>query len=138
VLYVFRMQSKRETFAAALIGRRVPLFCSAGGRALLSHMDENDALRRIERVERPAFTPNTKTDPGKIMGEVRKARRQGYAMQVGEWRPAELVIAAAILDPSRAPLGAVHVAASLSEWTPEEFEERMAPLVTNAASAISD
>ena len=138
VLYVFRMQSKRETFAAALIGRRVPLFCSAGGRAILSHLDEKDALRRIERTERPAFTPNTKTDPAKIMAEVRKARRQGYAMQVGEWRPAELVIAAAILDPSRAPLGAVHVAASLSEWTAEDFEQRMAPLVTNAAGAISD
>jgi IclR family transcriptional regulator, pca regulon regulatory protein len=44
----------------------------------------------------------------------------------------------AILDPSRAPLGAVHVAASLSEWTAEDFEQRMAPLVTNAAGAISD
>ncbi|MCC7276505.1 MAG: IclR family transcriptional regulator [Alphaproteobacteria bacterium] len=138
VLYVFRLQSKRETFAAALVGRRVPLYCSAGGRAILSRLDDDEARRIVERVMRPAFTPATKTEPAKIMAEIRKARRQGYALQVGEWRPAELVVAAAIVDRAGAPLGAVHVAGSLGEWEPEEFERRMAPLVTNAVGAISE
>ncbi|MGE0725981.1 MAG: IclR family transcriptional regulator [Alphaproteobacteria bacterium] len=138
VLYVFRMQSKRETFAAALVGRRVPLFCSAGGRAILARMDEAEAQRRIESVARPAYTPLTKTDPAKIMAEVRKARRQGYAIQVGEWRPAEMVAAAALVDRTGAPIGAVHVAASVSEWDPAEFERRMAPLVTAAAGSINE
>ncbi|MGE0719608.1 MAG: IclR family transcriptional regulator [Alphaproteobacteria bacterium] len=137
VLYVFRMQSKRETFAAALVGRRTPLFCSAGGRAILSCLDEEEARARVERADRPAFTPATRTEPAKIMTEVRKARRQGYAMQVGEWRPAELVLAAAIVDRTGAPVGAVHVAGSLAEWQPDEFEARMAPLVTNAVRSIA-
>ena len=138
VLYVFRMQSKRETFSAALVGRRVPLFCSAGGRAILARMDEAEAQRRVEAVERLSYTPMTKTDPAKIMAEVRKARRQGYAVQVSEWRPAEMVVAAAIVDRSGAPIGAVHIAASVSEWDPTEFERRMAPLVTAAAGSISE
>jgi DNA-binding IclR family transcriptional regulator len=137
-LYVYRLQSKRETFTAALVGRRVPLFCSAGGRAMLSHLPEADARRVVERSERRAFTRNTKTDPAKIMSEVRKAGRQGYGFQNGEWRPAEIVVASAIVDRSGAPLGAVHIAASLSEWDPAEFEQRMAPLVTDAARTIAE
>lgn len=137
-LYVFRMQSKRETFAAALIGRRVPLFCSAGGRAMLACMTDEEARGLVERSERPAFTADTRTDPVRIMAEVRRARRQGYGFQVGEWRPAELVVAAAIVDRGGAPVGAVHIAASVGEWKPEEFERRMAPLVKGAAQSISE
>ncbi|BBK32334.1 IclR family transcriptional regulator [Stella humosa] len=137
-LYVFRLQSKRETFSAALVGRRVPLFCSAGGRAMLACMTDEVARSIVERSERPAFTASTRTEPARIMAEVRKARRQGYGFQVGEWRPAELVVAAAIVDRTGAPIGAVHIAASLGEWEPEDFERRMAPLVTGAAQAIAE
>src|SRR5690606_42074891 len=38
LVYASRLQSKRETFFATLVGHSVPTFCTAGGRAILSHL----------------------------------------------------------------------------------------------------
>ncbi|CFP57874.1 transcriptional regulator [Bordetella pertussis] len=35
------------------------------------------------------------------------------------------------------PVGAIHIAGSLSEWTPEAFTARFAPLAVEAATAIN-
>jgi DNA-binding IclR family transcriptional regulator len=40
IVYAVRLQSKRETFSATLIGRRLPVFCSSGGRAMLAAMND--------------------------------------------------------------------------------------------------
>ena len=37
----------------------------------------------------------------------------------------------------RRPIGAVHIAGSLSEWSVEDFRRRFAPLAIEAARAVS-
>src|ERR1700748_426743 len=37
-IYVIRQQTKREYFDGSLIGRRIPVFCTAGGRAILAQV----------------------------------------------------------------------------------------------------
>ena len=136
LVYALRMQAKRESFAAALVGRRMPLFCSAGGRAVLARLEERRARALVLAAPRSAFTPRTLTDPDAIMEEVARARQRGYAMQVGEWRPSEMVIAAALVGADGEPVGAVHIAASVRDWPPERFEAEMAPLLATAVADI--
>lgn len=136
LLYVVRLQSKRETFFATLIGRRVPMFCTAGGRAVLSLLPEDEAEAIVRNSDRVVLTKNTITDPQTIMGKVREARVAGYALQVEECLPGEVVVAAAVTDESGRPVGAVHIAALLGELTVAEFERRMAPLVTSTGRAL--
>lgn len=137
VLYVVRMQAKRENYSAALIGRRIPMFCSAGGRAMLSALPEADARQVIERANRVKHTQFTQTDVEDIMAEIRKAREQGYALQAGEWRSGEIAAAVPIVDKRGEPVAAVHVAVSVGEWTREEVEGRIVPLLMEAGSAIN-
>ncbi|MBX9463888.1 MAG: IclR family transcriptional regulator [Aquamicrobium sp.] len=136
VVYVFRLQSKRETMQAALIGRRVPMFCSAGGRAILSRMPREEASSVIQATNRRRITPMTLIDPDAIMHEVDTARERGFAVQNQEWRLDEIVAAAAILDTDGRPVAAVHIAASTTEWDVAEFSERMGPLVAAAAQDV--
>ncbi len=136
MLFVFRLQSKRESLHAALIGRRVPAYCSAGGRAVLSRLPEEAARAILERIEIRQVTPHTLTEPDRIMAELAKARRMGYALQSEEWRLGEVVVGAAIVDRTDAPIGAVHIAGSTAEWDPAEFGERMGPLVAAAAQDV--
>ena len=131
------MQSKRETFFATLVGHAVPTFCSSGGRAVLAALPEAEARDIVERSDRVALTPKTETDPDAIMARVAEARRLGYAIVVEEILVGEVAIGAAIRSPDGRPRGAVHVAGSLSEWTPEAFSARVAPLAAEAASAIN-
>ena len=137
VVYAIRMQAKREIFRPALVGRRVPMFCTAAGRATLACLPEEEALRIVESSDRRAFTPRTRTDITEIMEEVRKARAQGFAWQCEEWLPAEMVAAAAITDAAGRPIGAVNVAASTAEWAPLEFERRVVSPLVAAAREIS-
>ncbi len=137
LLYVIRMQAKREHYSTALVGRRLPLFCASGGRAMLAHMPEQEALDVVMRSNRRQYTPMTITDVDTIMEEVGKARRQGYAVQVGEWRLGEMAAGAAVTNKNGEPIAAVHVAVSTDSWSLDEMKSRVVPLLVNAAAAIS-
>ncbi|MBX9463895.1 MAG: IclR family transcriptional regulator [Aquamicrobium sp.] len=137
LLYVMRLQHKRETYSAGLIGRRLPLYFSAGGRAMLSKLSDEEAHAIVTRSDRLKRTPKTQTDVEAIMQAVRRARDRGYAIQAEEGKLDEVAAAAAITDSDGTPVAAVHVAASLNEWSISRFEERVASLIVSAAQEIS-
>jgi DNA-binding IclR family transcriptional regulator len=137
IVYVVRLQSKRETFSATLVGRRIPSFCSSGGRAMLAALPEEEVMRILEASDRSPLTPRTITEIPKIVRKIGEARCQGYATAIEESLLGEIVLAAAVLDIDQRPVAAIHVAASLSEWTEESFRQRVSPLVMEAARALS-
>jgi len=136
IIYALRLQSKRETFFATLIGRRIPTFSSAGGRACLAHLDEAAARAIVEGSDRKPQTSKTIVDPETIMERVAQARLDGYACALEESLIGEIVIAAAVTDKGR-PIAAVHIAGSLGEWSEAEFRRKFAPLAIEAARALS-
>jgi DNA-binding IclR family transcriptional regulator len=83
------------------------------------------------------ITPKTVVDPDLIRQAVREARERSYALAAEQALIGEIAVAASILDRSGRPLGAIHVAGSLSEWVPVEFGRKFAPLVVEAARALS-
>ncbi|WP_157014686.1 IclR family transcriptional regulator [Mesorhizobium xinjiangense] len=136
MLYVVRMQSKRDTFYAHLIGRRVPTFCTSGGRAVLSHLDHEKVLDILHRSNRRKITPRTTVEIEKILARIEEVRETGYSLAIEEILIGEIAVAAAVLDGAGRPVGAIHVAASLAEWKPDEFVARAGPLVTAAAAGL--
>ncbi|WEX09790.1 IclR family transcriptional regulator [Chelativorans sp. AA-79] len=136
MIYVVRMQSKRDTFYAHLIGRRVPTFCTSGGRAVLSHLGHETVLDILHRSDRRKFTPRTTVEIDKILARIEEVRDTGYSLAIEEILVGEIAVAAAVLDGAGQPVGAIHIAASLAEWQPEEFVSRAGPLVTAAAAGL--
>ncbi|MBZ8134454.1 IclR family transcriptional regulator [Afifella sp. IM 167] len=135
IVYAVRLQSKRENFPATLIGRRIPTFCSSGGRAMMAHLEDEEVEDIIARSERKPLTPKTITEPGKIRAKIAEARRDGYALAREESLLGEIVLATAITEEGR-PVAAIHIAGSLGEWTVEEFTGRFGPLAIEAARAL--
>lgn len=136
LIYALRMQSKRETFYATLVGHSVPTYCTAGGRAVLSALPEVEARAVVMRTALRAYTAKTETDPDAIIALVGQSRRDGYAVVVDEFLQGEVAVGVAVTRRDGVPLGAIHVAGSLSEWTPDDFVAQAAPLATEAARAI--
>ncbi len=64
-------------------------------------------------------------------------RRYCYAYASEEALICEGVLAVAVVGKDGRPLGAVHIAGSLSEWAIEDFRRKFAPLAIEAARAIS-
>jgi IclR family transcriptional regulator, pca regulon regulatory protein len=137
VVYAARMQSKRETFYATLVGHSVPTFCSSGGWAIMARLTPHEARGIIDASDRTLFTPRTLTDPDQIMDEISQTRDRGYSIAVEQILLGEIAIGVAVTDAQGRPVGAIHIAGSLSEWTPEDFSTRVAPLALEAGRAIS-
>ncbi|MHB2266019.1 IclR family transcriptional regulator [Aliihoeflea sp. PC F10.4] len=137
LVYAMRLQSKRETFFATLVGHSVPTFCTSGGRAIMAHLTNAEVDDIIARSDRRPFTDKTITSAKEVREMVREARQFGYALTVEEVLVGEVALGVAVLGPGGRPLGAIHVAGSLSEWTPDAFRTRFAPLAIEAANAIN-
>ncbi|MFD2252698.1 DNA-binding IclR family transcriptional regulator [Pseudochelatococcus lubricantis] len=137
LVYALRLQSKRESYFATLIGNSVPLYCTAGGRALLSQLSDDEVDDILARSNRQPFTPRTLTDLKEIRAKVVMARENGYAIAAEEVLQGEVVLGVAVKDNDSRPIGAIHIGGSLSEWDKDSFVSNFAPLAMTAAGKIN-
>lgn len=137
MMYLIRLQSKRDSVYAHLNGRRVPTFCTSGGIAVLARLPRGQVEDIVARSTLTRITPRTITAVERIMASVEEAREAGYAIALEQVMIGELACGVAITDERGNPVAAIHVAGSLAEWSPEDFARRVAPLVVDAARAIS-
>lgn len=138
VVYALRMPSKHEIFSATIVGHAVPTYCTAGGIAILACLPDTKIAEIVERSDLTPFTPYTIRDLNGVMQEVRATRERGHSVLCGQLLSHEVAIGAPILDSSSVPIGAIHVAGSLQEWTAESFSDSFGPLIQNAAKTISE
>ncbi|RKK03503.1 IclR family transcriptional regulator [Pseudoroseomonas wenyumeiae] len=136
IIYALRLQGRSEPFVATLIGRRLPTYCSTGGRAIMSLLQDEEVASILHRSELKPLTRYTLTDPVAIMEKVQEARRDAYAFTEQEWVMGEMAIGVAIIDANARPVAAIHVAGSLAHWDAQSFREKIAPLAIEAARAI--
>ena len=137
IVYALRRQTKRQTFFATLTGRRVPSFASSGGRAVMAHLPEEVVDDILERSDIRPITPKTITSRDEIREAIRLSRELGYAICIEQMLLGEIVLASPIFDEKAVPIGALHISGSLSEWEPEVFQKKHAPLAIAAARTIS-
>ncbi len=137
LLYAVRLQTKRQTFYTTLVAHSVPTFCTSGGWAILSKLPDAHVRDIIDRSDRRPFTPHTVTGAGEILEKVQNARRLGYSLAIGQVLAGEIAAGFAVLNTRGEPVGAIHIAGSLAEWTPEDYVTRVVPLGQEAARAIS-
>jgi DNA-binding IclR family transcriptional regulator len=138
VVYAIRLHGKREyPQYSTLIGRRMPTFCSAGGRATLARLPDEEVRAILAQSDLRPLTPQTLTDPEAIMAKIEEGRRLGYGFVNGESSPGELIVAAPVIDFSGRPVAAVHIAGSITKWQPEDFERTFAPQAMEAAHFLS-
>ncbi|KFI29347.1 IclR family transcriptional regulator [Haematobacter massiliensis] len=136
LIYALRMPSKHEIFTATLTGNTVPVYCTAGGIAILAHLGDDEIADIVSRSDLMPFTSATVTTLAEVMTAVTAARARGHARMVGQLLRHEIALGAAVLDAARRPIGAVHVAGTLEEWTEEAFSSEFGGLLETAVTTI--
>jgi IclR family pca regulon transcriptional regulator len=138
LIYAVRTQSGDDSyFVSALIGRRIPSFCSAGGRATLSRLPVEEVKEILARSNLVRWTRDTAIEPEKILVKIAEARDRGFGTSVGEIMVGEVSVGSAIVDSSGRPIAAVHIAGSLRKWEAGKFEERFGPEAARVAQLLS-
>ncbi len=138
MVYLARFVSAHFVPVHMPIGSRIPMYCTASGRAYLSALPEAEARALIEQSARIAHTPHTLTSVEDVMAELRQARLRGYAMNAEELFLGDMTIASPVMGGKGRPLGAIHVVAPTARWTREDTEQRLGPPLLQCARAISN
>jgi IclR family transcriptional regulator, pca regulon regulatory protein len=136
IVYVARLPSRHAVSVDLHVGSRLPAFCTAAGRAILSRMRESEALAIIGSAPRTAMTARTVTDPQSLLKLLSRARSEGYAVNDQEAFLGDLSVSAAILDRAGKPVGAINIAVPTPRWSRADLERELAPRVVETAREI--
>jgi DNA-binding IclR family transcriptional regulator len=94
VIYLHKIDSTHPVRAYTSVGGRAPAHCVATGKALLAFQPESYLDRYEGALQR--FTPKTVIDLESLRAELREVRRQGFALNRGEWRDSVCGVAAPV------------------------------------------
>ncbi|HSJ98493.1 MAG TPA: IclR family transcriptional regulator [Myxococcota bacterium] len=135
VFYLHKIDSPQPVRAYSEVSGRAPAHCVATGKALLAFQDEA-LLRRFGR-SLDAYTPRTLASLAALREELGQVRRQGYAVNRGEWRESVGGLAAPVFDGARRAVAAVGISGPVERLRPARMKA-LAPAVVRAARAISE
>lgn len=136
VLYLEKVEGPHALRMPSRVGRRIPTSCTSLGKAMLSCLDEQDARRILRAQQTRAYTPNTITNCDKLLLELNKIRKRGYAIDDEEIELGLRCVGAPIRDHSGEMAGAISVAGPSARLSPEIIPE-LGITVMKVASAIS-
>jgi IclR family KDG regulon transcriptional repressor len=133
VLYVLKIESRYTIRMYSRVGKRVPLYCSAMGKALLANLPagEREALLGSSRPVK--FTPNTITDATMLERELDGIKSAGYATDREEHEQGIVCLAAPILG-----MGGAVVAALSCSWPAFRFDPARSGDYSQAIRAAAD
>ncbi|MDE2914491.1 MAG: SMP-30/gluconolactonase/LRE family protein [Paracoccaceae bacterium] len=88
-------------------GRRVPLHCTAAGKALVAALDPTVARGLLDRLDLRPMTPKTLTEQEPLHADLTLTRARGYAVSSEEHMPGVNSVACAITGQDGSPVGAL-------------------------------
>jgi len=130
------LESPRSIRKGAMLGDRDYWHASSLGKAVLAHLNRDEARMLLERHERRPFTPHTKTSVERLLDELDEVRAQGFAVDDLENETDLRCVGAAILDRQGAPQFAISIAGPATRVTREATVE-MGAALRNVAAAVS-
>jgi len=114
MMVLFKEEGIRPLRIISTIGSRVPVNWAAAGRLLVSDMDDEALTRLLVATIRQSPTGRAVLDVQKLITQIRKFRRQGYATELNETNEHAGCVAAPVID------GSGRCVAALSIVAPEQ------------------
>lgn len=137
MVYIARFPSHKRFFIHMPVGRRLPMYCTATGRAYLSGLPPAEAQKILRRSTLKAYTPHTLTDPAAILELVAAAREAGYAWADQEYYRGDITIAAPVFGDDGMPVAAVNLSAPASRWSLADLRAKLSSVLMETARACS-
>ncbi|WP_040836064.1 IclR family transcriptional regulator [Nocardia brevicatena] len=136
VVYISKIGGHRQARAPSRIGGRMPLYCTAIGKALLAHSGP-DAIDRILAEPLTRRAPRTVVGPGLLRAHLTQVLEQGVAYEYEESAVGIACVAAPILSAEDEPLAAVSVTGPLIRFHPEKHASSVQAAAAGIASILA-
>jgi len=136
VVYIDKVESSKTIRMNSQIGKRVPVHCSAVGKAMLAYYPQIKVDKIIKEQGLAKYTENTITDPTEFKEHLKQVKEQGYAIDDVEHELGIRCVAAPIFDYSGEVVSSVSVSGPTIHVTKERVGE-LAKVVKDTAMKIS-
>ena len=137
MVFIARFPSHKRFFIHMPVGRRLPMYCTAAGRAYLSTLPREEVREVLRRSTLRALTPQTLTQIPQILEIIDSARELGYSWASEECYRGDLTVGAPIIGANGRAVAAINISGPTSRWTSPELRARVAPLLIETARAAS-
>ena len=131
-LVIERLSIHHRPRQQAQIAGRIPLHCSAVGKALLAH-SRPELVSEVLRSGLPRRTPYTITAANIFLKSLERARAEGVAWEIEEMNVGHVAAGAVITAGDRSPIAALSATVPLHAVA----NERLASLVLSGARRIT-
>jgi DNA-binding IclR family transcriptional regulator len=137
VVYLDRVETAAPLRFYLHPGSRVPAHCSASGKIFLAQMSPVQRRRLLAHAPLSTYTPKTITDLDKLELELKRVRRDGFAIDDEEFLPG--LVCVAVLVPAASGRSNLCVAAQapIMRLTPDKALQLL-PALQRAAQALSE
>ncbi|SHE75496.1 transcriptional regulator, IclR family [Caldanaerobius fijiensis DSM 17918] len=136
MVYIDKVECPNPIRMYSQIGRRIPVHCTAVGKATLAFLPKDEVIRILEMKGMPRKTQNTITDLQQLLNHLEEVRRLGYAVDDIEHEEGIRCVAAPIFDGTGQVVAAISVAGPDFRITIERIPE-LADKVREVAQKIS-
>lgn len=136
ILFVARDATRRIYSSRLGVGDRLPAHCSASGKLLLAALPKQEFERRVEGAEFAKHGPASITKPTQLNRALAKVRTDDFAMSIDEMEDGTLSIAVPLRERSGRVVAAMSVASHRSRSTEEDLQEKILPMLRQAASRV--
>ncbi|WP_156291854.1 IclR family transcriptional regulator [Oceanobacillus salinisoli] len=131
------VEPKNKVKFSVSVGSRAPLYVGASYRSILAYMSEEFIEQYIEKCQFEQFTENTMTDPDDLRNELKRIKKQGWAMSEGEYTPEVIAIAVPLFDRANGIIGSVTVSGPVFRMSDERVREFL-PLLQETKDEVED
>ena len=135
-LFIARGSPTRIFSGGVEIGYRLPSFCTAVGRAILGRFGDAELKTRLAAMKRAALTPQTVTDPKRLLAAITTDRTRGYSLVDREAEPHFRSIAVPVRRYDGAIVAAINIGAHVDRISTEEMVKRFLPLLREGAEGV--
>lgn len=137
VITLDRAENRIGLPMSAEMGCRLPVHCTSQGKLFLSYMSEEEQAALLNRTELCAYTQHTITTKEQLQKEFAKIRKQGYAIENGEYKVGLRSVAAPIFDGEGNLRYAIGIIGMFRQLESDRFE-RAVQVVRETAEKISE
>ncbi|CAH0528818.1 DNA-binding transcriptional regulator KdgR [Vibrio hippocampi] len=130
IIYLHKIDSSYHLRMHSRVGRRNPLYSTAIGKVLMSHMTEDEVRELLADVEFKKHTERTHETVEQLIEELQLVREQHYGEDNQEQEPGLRCIAVPIFDRFGAAIAAISVSFPTIRFDEDKKQEYIALLHT--------
>lgn len=137
IIYIDKIESKSPIKVGQKIGARVPIHCSALGKAILAFTPEPEKSNIIAGLDLESYTSHTITTKTQFQNNLSEITEKGYALDDEEYVEGLICIATPIINYHGIPIAAISISCPKYRFREDYHLGLYSTLIMEAAQTVS-